>query len=149
MGTHVVVFVTHMIIWGVLKNVSGNLRMVPIYLYPPRIVTGKQFKKILPVRHPYDRVASMWKHTKKYGADHSWDDWFLHSSRWPCCFPVSRLYKASHFIRFENLVEDLKENGIEIDKDKFERLNHTDDIESPEITEEQKKDRDWETTWPS
>ncbi len=82
--------------------------------------TRAGYKVILPLRNPYDRVRSMWKHVKGL-SDKGWrktkpfEDWFLEDSKCVCCLPVTRTYKYDHLVRVENLLEDFESLDIKID----------------------------------
>jgi hypothetical protein len=72
------------------------------------------YEVILPVRNPYNRVNSMWKHSK-YFHEINFDEWFFENSKCACCFPVTRLYQYDHLVKVENLVEDFESLDIKID----------------------------------
>jgi hypothetical protein len=73
------------------------------------------YKIILPIRNPYDRVKSMWKYTKSRYPHITFDKWFFEDSKCVCCLPVTRTYKYHHLVRVENLLEDFESLDIKID----------------------------------
>ena len=79
------------------------------------IFLKKYYKVILPVRNPYERVNSMWKHSKTVFPETNFYDWFFENSKCACCLPVTRTYRYDHLIRVEFLKEDLDSLDIKID----------------------------------
>ena len=81
------------------------------------------YKKILPLRNPYDRVLSMWRWVCEEFELMSFDNFFYKGAKYPAAFPVSRLYPHDFIVKTENLIQDLADHGIDIDEDKFPHFN--------------------------
>ena len=54
--------------------------------FPKRATT---YTKILPIRNPYSRAVSQWKHALKYNDGLSFDEWLFRHSKQLIQFPVS------------------------------------------------------------
>jgi len=73
----------------------------------------KNYKKFLPIRNPYERVISQYNWHLKTCGQISFDEWFMIHSKQPVCQPVTVIYpKFDQVLHVENLVEELRENGL-------------------------------------
>ena len=107
-------------IYGSHPHISGeNLGFPDLYDKHNNVVSqiflDDGYEIILPIRNPYDRVASFWKHSQMVYGDIIFDKWFFEDSKYACCLPVTRTYKYHHLVRVENLTEDFESLDIKID----------------------------------
>ena len=98
-----------------------------------------RYKKILPLRNPYDRVISVWKWICRSFGEVEFNKHFYKGAKYPTSFPVSRTYPHDFVVRTENLKEDFEKYGINLDMDTFPHLNkHGSEVEH-ELTELEKE----------
>lgn len=109
--------------------ISGDMRNVDKYYY---MVGGhgnivphaySNYKKILLIRNPYNRVVSMWKWICKKYKPMRFEDYFYNELKYPTCFPVTVNYPYDYLVKVESYFNDMEKLGIEIDKSKFPHLN--------------------------
>jgi hypothetical protein len=84
---------------------------------PPSVY--KSYKRILPLRNPYDRVMSMWAWTNMEFGGVSFESFFFRGAKYPAAFPAARIYPYDFIVRTENIKEDFEKAGIDIDMSKF------------------------------
>ena len=87
----------------------------------------QSFKKILPIRNPYERLISAWRfHLKTIPSQDNmtFDQYLEINGRSPAAFPVSRFFSHDAIVRVEHLVEDFAALGYEINN--FPHKNKSD-----------------------
>ena len=102
----------------------------------PKRATG--YTKILPIRNPYFRVVSQWKHALKYSDGLSFDEWLLRHSKQLIQFPVSKMYRYDKLIKVENIEQELKDLSLFNNEYDFPHNNKSDDVDF-ELNQEHKK----------
>jgi len=96
------------------------------------------YTKILPIRNPYSRAVSQWKHALKYNNELSFDEWLLRHSKQLIKFPVSKVYRYDKLIKVENIEQELKNLSLFNDEYDFPHNNKSDDVDF-ELNEDHKK----------
>jgi hypothetical protein len=71
------------------------------------------FKKILPVRNPYERVISQYWWHYNHHEKIDFEKWLYTHSKQPACMPVTVIYRDHDcVIRVENLEEELEKHNL-------------------------------------
>ena len=90
--------------------------------YPKRAIN---FKKLLPIRNPYDRAISQWKFTISKGENVSFNKWLMVHSKQLIKFPVTKLYEYDELIKVENIEQELKRFDLFKEECPFPHLNES------------------------
>lgn len=85
----------------------------------------------LPIRNPYDRVASMWKYQCHRDGFIDFDEWMRDCFRLPHFGPVTVLYRYTRLIHCENLQSELRLAGCDFGE--LPKLNAS-EMEDPHMT---------------
>lgn len=74
-------------------------------------------RRLLLIRNPYDRVASLYNHHVRYANTKSIDQWMDTDFQTPYGGPVTELYSQyDHVIRIEHLRADLAAHGVQVNE---------------------------------
>lgn len=91
-----------------------------------------EYRRLLPIRNPYDRVLSMWKFHIESNRYHKWgapetlkwfmEEWFMFH---PLSLPVCRIFKThwQFLIKTEDIENELKKHEIYLPYKKFPKAN--------------------------
>lgn len=82
--------------------------------------------KVLPIRNPYDRALSQWKHAIKTNPSLSFDDWLMIHSKQLIKFPVTKLYKYDKLLKVEDVENGLRELNLFKEEYPFPHSNKSD-----------------------
>jgi hypothetical protein len=100
--------------------------------------TKDSYRRVLPLRNPYDRVVSMWKFHIALGFKENFEEWFAQIFMFhPSTLPATRIF-AGHYdetIITENIESELKR--LNLDHGEFPHLNKTQGTH--ELTSSQKQ----------
>jgi hypothetical protein len=103
----------------------------------PKVST--HYTKVLPIRNPYDRVISQWKHALKYDGGLSFDDFLFNNSKQIIQFPATKVYKYDKLIKVENIEQELKDLSLFNDKYNFPHENKSKESDNFQLEEKQKE----------
>ena len=87
------------------------------------------YTKVLPIRNPYNRTVSQWKHAIKTNPSLSFDDWLMIHSKQLIKFPVTKIYEYDILLRVEDIENGLRELNLFKDEHPFPHSNKSDDID--------------------
>ena len=80
----------------------------------PELIMGKEWKRYLPIRNPYDRVISQWKWHLQRGDDQpEFEDWLMLHSKQAVSMPVTKVYSNyTDIIKCENIKNEIFNNDL-------------------------------------
>ena len=96
------------------------------------------YTKILPIRNPYDRAISQWKHALANFKNLEFDEWLMIHSKQLIKFPVTKVYKYDKLIKVENIEQELKDLSLFNDEHEFPHSNKSEVDESFQLDQRQK-----------
>jgi hypothetical protein len=112
------------------------------YNWKPR--PFKSYRRLLPIRNPYDRILSMWKFHVDSNEVHKWESeeslqWYMEEMFMfhPLTLPVCRLFRHhwQWLLKTENLEAELRKHEIDIPNKIFPKANKS-RIELDDIMDE-------------